>query len=125
VPVNRWSPARAALAPAGADEVRLCRYSRIPSRLVKSVLIGAHGTVGSLVRQFARLPSFKGTYSCPLDDGSQIVALLAYPGGHRVTIDVHLKGCNPVSNGDVTRTALGLSGQPGPVLLARLARLTA
>lgn len=121
---NWWSPARAALAPPGAGEVRLCRYSRIPSHLVKSVLIGTRGTVASLVRQFDRLPSFKGTYSCPLDDGSQILALLAYPDGHRVTIDVHLKGCNPVSNGDVTRTALGRSGQSGRALLARLDRLT-
>jgi hypothetical protein len=91
---------------------------------VRSVLIGAHGTVASLVREFDRLPSFHGGYSCPVDDGSEVVALLAYPSGRRVTIGVHLRGCNVATNGDTTRTAMGQPGQPGPKLLARLKRLT-
>jgi hypothetical protein len=122
---NPWPAARAELAPAGARAIRLCRYSPVPSRLVKSVLIARLATVRSLVRQFDRLPPFAGTFNCPVDDGSQIVALLAYPRGHRVAIEVRLRGCNAVSNGDLTRTALGRPGQPGPALLARLKRLTA
>jgi hypothetical protein len=121
---NPWSATRAQLAPPGASAIRLCRYSAIPSHLVRSTLIGAHRPVSSLVRQFDRLPATKGTFACPVDDGSQIVALLSYPSGHRVAIDVHLKGCNEVTNGDLFRAALGRPGQPGPVLLARLERLT-
>jgi hypothetical protein len=128
LPANSWAAARAKLAPAGADAIRLCRYSGLnskpPLRLTRSVLIGRRATVASLTRQFNRLPSFKGAIACPVDDGSQILALFAYPSGRRMTIDVHLEGCSQATNGDATRTALGSRGQPGPKLVARLERLT-
>jgi hypothetical protein len=128
IPPNPWPAARAKLAPAGAQAIRLCRYSganaRPRLRLTRSVLIERRGTVGGLVRQFDRLPAPRGTFACPFDDGSEIVALLAYPGGHAVTISVGLRGCNTVANGDVLRTATGRPGQPGPALLAQLERLT-
>jgi hypothetical protein len=77
--------------------------------------------VRGLSRLLDQLPSFTGTTACPADDDSQILGLLAYPRGHRVTIDVHLRGCNQVTNGNLTRTALR---RPGPQLIARLERLT-
>jgi hypothetical protein len=124
ISANPWPPARAQLAPPGATSIRLCRYSSIPSRLVRSVLIGTRGTVATLVDELDRLPPFKGSYACPNDDGSQIVALLAYPNARRVTVAVHLRGCSPVANGNLVRTALGQPGQDGPKLLAQLERLT-
>ena len=121
---NSWPAARTQLAPPGATSIRLCRYSSIPSRLVRSVLIGTRSTVGTLVAELDQLPPFKGSYACPNDDGSQVLALLAYPGGRRVTVLAHLRGCSPVANGSVVRTALGQPGQDGPKLLAQLERLT-
>jgi hypothetical protein len=125
IPPNSWAAARSELAPPGATSVRLCRYSSIPSRLVRSVLIGTRSTVTTLVAELDQLPPFKGSYACPNDDGSQVVALLTYPNGRRVTVVAHLRGCSPVANGSVVRTALGQPGQVGPKLLAQLARLTA
>jgi hypothetical protein len=105
--------------------IRLCRYSGLnahPSlRLTRSALIASHATVTSLTRQFNQLPPFNGPISCPADDDSQVLALLAYPSRHRLAIDVHLRGCNQVTNGDLTRTALR---RTGPKLIARLEELT-
>jgi hypothetical protein len=78
-----------------------------------------------LVTEFDRLPSMQGAVACPSDDGSQILALLAYPGGHQVSISVGLTGCALVTNGSVHRTAAGF-GTPrtfGPQLLAALEHL--
>jgi hypothetical protein len=122
---NPWPPTHAKLAPAGAAAIRLCRYSGLNSnpalRLTRSVLIGDGRTVRSLSRLLARLPPFMGTTACPADDNSQILALLAYPRGHRVMIDVHLRGCNQVTNGNLTRSALR---RPGSRLIAQLGSLT-
>jgi hypothetical protein len=60
------------------------------------------------VRQFNELPPFPpGAFACPADDGSQIVGLLAYPNGKRVTVAFELTGCQGVRNGDVVRLANG------------------
>lgn len=127
-PANSWSSARAELAPAGPTEIRLCRYAGLnarPSRaLTRTALITNSATVTGLVRGFDRLPSASGTFHCPLDDGSEIVALLTYPHERTVTISVGLRGCQTVTNGDLRRTAAGTSGQPGPTLVAQLERLT-
>jgi hypothetical protein len=125
---NSWSAARSELAPAGPTAILLCRYAglnALPRRaLTRTALITNAATVASLVRGFDRLPSASGTFNCPLDDGSEIVALLTYPHGRMVTISVHLRGCQMVTNGDLRRTAAGTSGQPGPTLVAQLERLT-
>jgi hypothetical protein len=128
IPSNPWPQARGQLAPAGASAIRLCRYAGLnahpPRRLRRTALIFNRTTVANLVRAFDRLPSATGTLNCPVDDGSQILALLAYPHGHAVSISVGLRGCQSVTNGDLRRTASGTTGQPGPVLIAQLERLT-
>lgn len=49
----------------------------------------------------------EGIY-CPFDDGSEAILLIGYPDGGRVTIEIHLKGCQMVSNGRLTaRTTPG------------------
>ena len=114
LPAQSWPAVQSALAPAGASEIRLCRYSGVNAHprlaLVRSrLLVGAAG-VGALVRAFDQLPTGPpGLINCPSDDGSQIVARLAYPAGQRVTITVALTGCTQVTNGSVARTAVGTS----------------
>jgi hypothetical protein len=131
VPADSWSPTRRELAPPGAGAIRLCRYSGLNGhprlRLRRSVLSTAPGIVRELVREFDELPSNPGPVACPGDDGSKIVAQLAYPNGRAVTISVGLQGCVMVTNGNVYRTAAGFGSPPafGPQLVARLKRLTA
>lgn len=128
VAANPWAAARVQLAPATPTALRLCRYSGLnanqPRRLIASVLVDSRSTLRSLTHRFDQLASAQGTFGCPLDDGSEIVARLAYPGPHQVTISVGLRGCNSVTNGDLHRTAAGAAGRPGPKLLAQLERLT-
>jgi len=126
---EQWSTARHALAPPGAGAIRLCRYSGLNAhpRLARvgSRLLSGHTIVQQVVTEFDRLPSLRGAVACPADDGSQILALLAYPDGHHVSISVGLSGCALVTNGSVRRTAAGL-GTPrafGPQLLALLEQL--
>jgi hypothetical protein len=125
-----WSPARRQLAPSGASAIRLCRYSGLNGQprltLIRSITIDAASVVGELVRELDRLPSDHGVMACPADDGSEILALLAYPGDHAVTISVGLRGCETVTNGSVNRVALGLGSPPafGPQLVSQLEHLT-
>ncbi len=124
---NAWAPAMKQLAPAGARAIRLCGYDGLNARprfkLAASALIHNRKVVGELVSEFDALPSLRpGAYACPDDDGSEIVALLAYPDGHEVTISASVTGCSVVSNGDVTRTAD--DGPPGLALMAQLEHLS-
>lgn len=130
ISAERWSAARRELAPASASEIRLCRYSGLndhpPLRLVRSRLLSHNRLVAQLVKRLNGLPSGpRGAVSCPTDDGSQILVLVAYPGGREVRISVGLRGCELVSNGSVHRTASGYGPRPrrGPRLLAELERL--
>lgn len=127
LPVNGWAPARARLAPPGASAIRLCRYNALGQRpargLARSALVTDSQTVRAIVADFDSLrvsaspPAF-----CPLDDGAVIDALLAYPGGHGVVIQIELTGCANATNGNVTRTTA--ETQAGRDLLAAVERLT-
>jgi hypothetical protein len=128
VAAERWSAARQKLAPPGASTIRLCRYSGLnslpPLTLVGARLLSNGRLVRKLIGEFDRLPPPPpGAYRCPSDDGSQILALLAYPDGHDVTISVRLTGCTGVTNGSVARSAMGVIGTAGPRLVAQLERL--
>jgi hypothetical protein len=131
VPSDPWFQTRHELAPPRASAIRLCRYSGVNDHprptLIRSVVRTAPSLVDELVREFDKLPPDDRTASCPADDGSRIVAHLAYPDGHAVTISVGLRGCESVTNGSVYRTAGGASSLPtvGPQLVAQLRRLTA
>ncbi len=106
----------------------LCRYSGLndhpPSSLTAIRALRGRGRVRKLVARFDALRPLTGTAHCPADDGSQILAVLFYGGGHRVTISVGLTGCNLVTNGDLHRIAANIGGQnpAGPRLLAELER---
>ncbi len=128
IPPESWSPARHELAPPAASAVRLCRYSgwnsHPPLALVRSVVRSAPGLIRQLIREFDALPApLPGVArACRPDHVSQILALLAYPGGRVVTIAVPLSGCTPVFNGSVGRDAGGVVAPP---LITQLDRLTA
>jgi hypothetical protein len=131
VPTNDWAPASEELAPRGAAALRLCGYAGLngaaPLQLERSRLLTGAGLVTHLVDEFDALPPYpKASLFCGLDDGSQVLALLAYPGGRRVTVEVDETGCNRVTNGDVARIASGYGNTPvGPRLVAELRALTA
>ncbi|MGD0386993.1 MAG: carboxypeptidase-like regulatory domain-containing protein [Solirubrobacteraceae bacterium] len=131
VPANDWAPARAQLAPHGAAVLRLCGYAGLngaaPLALERTLLVSDGGLIAHLVDEFDALPPYpKAGLFCPLDDGSQVLALLTYPGGRRVTVALDETGCNRVSNGDVVRIASGYDNTPvGPRLVAELRALTA
>jgi hypothetical protein len=128
---SSWARARTQLAPTGATAIRLCRYSggndHPAGKLVRSRLLTGGAVVSRLVREFDKLPPFpRGAVACPNDDGSEILALFAYPNGGRVTVELDLTGCQGATNGDLVRIAAGF-GTPrefGPQLLAELERLT-
>lgn len=128
---NGWAPASEELAPRGAAALRLCGYAGLngaaPLALERSRLLSGGGLVTHLVDELDALPPYpKAQLFCTLDDGSQVLALFAYPGGRRVTVAVDETGCNRVTNGDLARIASGYDNTPvGPRLVAELRALTA
>jgi hypothetical protein len=44
-------------------------------------------------------------FSCPMDDGSEILALFEYGSGPADPVTVDLTGCSIATNGRVTRMA--------------------
>ena len=134
VPANAWAPARSKLAPPGASSLRICRYSGLNAQvhlsLAGSRLLRAGSLQTHLIDELDALPSippgavFSHVANCPMDDGSQILLLLAYPGAHAVTISLEETGCLRVSNGDLARIANGYRNTVGSRLLAELKALT-
>jgi hypothetical protein len=127
---NIWARAKGRLAPSGANRIRLCRYAgsdaRPPAVLLRSRPVTEQTLIRRLVRDYNLLPAFPRAVSCPSDRGSQILALLEYPGRRRVAIQLKLTGCQPVTNGDLIRTAAGFGSPPafGPALGRELEQLT-
>jgi hypothetical protein len=66
----------------GAVVLRLCRYSganaRRPRHLSRSRLIRNSDLIHKLTRELNNLPQPRGTYHCPMDDGSEIVVHAGY-----------------------------------------------
>jgi len=131
VPKNDWAPASGELAPKGVVALRLCGYpgidDAVPLQLERSLLVTDASLVTHLVDEFDALPPYPDVqFHCPMDDGSQVLALLAYPGGRQVTVAVAEAGCSRVTNGDVAGVASGYDNTPvGPRLVAELRALTA
>jgi hypothetical protein len=127
---NLWERAKGQLAPSGASRIRLCRYAgsdaRSPSVLLRSRLVTEHTLIRRLVRDYNLLPALPRAVSCPADRGSQILVLLEYPAHRRVAIQLKLTGCQPVTNGDVIRTAARFGSPPafGPTLVRELQQIT-
>jgi hypothetical protein len=129
VPKNDWAPASRELAPKGAAALSLCGYpganGAVPLQLERSRLLTSERLVTHLADEFDALPPYPDVqFHCPMDDGSQVLALLAYPGGRQVMVALDETGCNRVTNGDVVRIASGYNNTPvGPRLVAELKAL--
>jgi hypothetical protein len=118
------------LVPLGAREALVCRYSGVSpgqpaGRLLAQHAIDSQKMIALLTREFDALkPVQSGAYACPADFGVKIIAIFRYLPSVRsddpVTLDPN--GCEAVTNGRVTRTALLV---PGPTLIGQLEALTA
>lgn len=97
----------------GARGVLLCRYSGASAKpafhLVGSRLAGV-GLATTLTDRLNALPPVRGTYHCPMDDGSEILLVFQYAGGGTERVTVGLRGCNSVSNGRSSTLAVGRAG---------------
>jgi hypothetical protein len=119
----------AALVPAGAQQVLLCRYSGVglnrgkAVRLIALRLVHKRATVDRLAAEFNTLRPLGGAYNCPSDSGAAIIAFFRYGSASKSDdpVTVGLSGCVTVTNGHLTRTAIW---PPGPTLLRRLEALT-
>ena len=120
--------AMTALVPSGASSVLLCRYRGLnpdPRRhgtLADSRLITAARVVRQLSRRLDALPSMPpGTYSCPSDDASELIAFFHYRRSSDDPVIVQLLGCGGVTNGYLHRWT---AKDPGPRLERQLLKLT-
>jgi hypothetical protein len=121
---NSWEPTKTQLAPSGAGAIRLCRYD-LQRKIARGTLLRRRAWVGKLVREFNVLrPMPSGVVACPADLRLMVVALLAYPDGHTVTISVDESGCQVVTNGNLIRTTAVAPPLFGPKLLKELEHLT-
>lgn len=90
--------ATAPLVRPGARSALLCRYRGLnpaatAHRLLVTRLVRSRSAVASLARALDALRPVRGVFSCPFDDGSEVVATFAYPRGARVVVRVGLSGC--------------------------------
>lgn len=122
--------ASAALVPPGARNVLLCRYSGVSplpsaaSRLLVGRLISDSHLVRRLSTRFDALPPFpSGSFFCPADFGTEIIAIFRYTPGPQsddpVTVDP--SGCASATNGHSLRAAMF---PPGQALIEQLRSLT-
>ena len=106
------------LVPNGPVALRLCRYAgsdeTLALSLVRTRIVTREVLVARLTREIDTLPLFptRNPPHCPSDDGSQIVALLAYSSGQHVTVAFDRTGPNLVTNGDLARIATGYQDTP-------------
>jgi hypothetical protein len=112
------------LVPAGARRAVLCRYAGLndpsPHALAGSGALRSRRRVRALATRFNRLPEpGPQARACPNDDGSVVIARFGYRRAPEVTVWTGLSGCSQVTNGALTRLAIG---HPG--LVARLKQLT-
>jgi hypothetical protein len=86
----------------GAARLRLCLYvAAHPSR---SRAIAGRATISSLISAFNRLRQpHKGIYSCPDDNGSEMLLLFGYRGGRPERVVLRLTGCRFATNGASSR----------------------
>jgi hypothetical protein len=125
-PQSHSQAGRHALVPGAPRAILLCRYRGVGSRHADE-LLAAHrltraSTIRRLRRDFNDLPAFPpGIFSCPVDDGSAILAFFQYRRARDEPVLVGRRGCRSVSNGQRHRWALT---DRGDTLLRRLDSLT-
>jgi hypothetical protein len=121
-----WPPAQHKLIPPGAVAARLCSYSGLgnshgsfpPLSLMRSRLVDTAGPLARLAADYNALALVpQHNIQCPLADGSEIVAFIAYPGGQPLTITLRDDGCPEVTNGALLRFAYPTAHNPAAAKL--------
>jgi hypothetical protein len=115
------------LIPGTPCAILLSRYRGLPARpgtqLAGRVEVRRRSLLQALTNEFNALPPpLQGNYSCPSDDGSEIVAVLKYTHHQSLRLEITLTGCSTARRGSVNRSALGRAGEQ---LIGRLERLVA
>jgi hypothetical protein len=107
----------AALVPADARAVLLCRYSGFGAgakpigprsfRLTAHHLVTSRATTQSLASYLNGLKPVNGNQACPGDSGAAIIAFFRYGSAPKANdpVTLHLGGCSIVSNGRLNREA--------------------
>jgi hypothetical protein len=117
--------ARPILVRPGALSLELCRYagrnSARPLHLSRSRRVRNVALLGRLTRELNGVPQGRGTYNCPMDDGSEIALLFGYSDRRPQRVIVGLTGCRFITNGWTDR--IGLSRRASR-LVAQLSALT-
>lgn len=119
--------------PGAPDRLLLCRYwglnhgSRSLTLATKR-LLREPGRVDLYARTLDHLqPWPEGTYACPEDDGSRILALFGYPEEAPAVVEISLTGCEGVANGRAPWSEIGplgsMLGQDVPLPASRPASL--
>jgi hypothetical protein len=105
--------AATALVPDHPTVAAQCDYgpagAGAPGPLMRSQDVGGKMAAAASILDGLAIDPNNGTgIFCPFDDGSEAILLIGYPDGGQVTIEIHLKGCQMVSNGWLTaRTTPG------------------
>jgi hypothetical protein len=81
----------------------VCRYGpaaagKAPRLAARQVITRRIYAVASIVNRLAPLSSNGVGAFCPFDDGSEVVLLIAYADRQTATVEIHLTGCQFVSN---------------------------
>jgi hypothetical protein len=111
----------------GAVRLLLCRYRGLNPgstalRLRSSRVITDRVEVASIVSTLDALPVARVRVSCPMDDGSAILASFGYSAGPEAIIRVGLRGCRTVTGPHPpVRTAVTTAGARLIATLERLA----
>jgi hypothetical protein len=100
------------LVPGAPCVIELSRYQGVPdARLIGRSVVRSRSIVDRLTTEFNALPPIPtGTYSCPDDNGSQVVAILKYKTGQSLRLTITLSGCPVAKREHITRSAMGHLG---------------
>jgi hypothetical protein len=115
------------LVPNTPCGIVLSQYTGLPAQVGTQLVGRAKLRRPALLREltsgFNALPiPPEGVRNCPNDRGSEIVANLEYPHHQYLQITLTLTGCSTAHRGQITRSALGRSGEK---LIGQLKRLIA
>lgn len=107
-PTAHGAPVKRFVRP-GATAMRLCRYYGInwadSHGLRQQRLIRSSVTIGRITHTFNKLPQPPRGIFCAQDDGSELVAVFAYPNANAERVVLRLTGCRFAMNGRSTRWA--------------------
>ena len=100
-----------ALVPGSPRTMVVCRYAGLndapPLGLEGEGTVTDEASVRAWRQRFDALPTPRGRFNCPNDDGSALLAGFAGGRGAAVVVKVELRGCQFASNGATSRSAAG------------------